>query len=51
VYEIWKKPIPKEKYMERLKNYKIPNNVEPNVQKCKPEVWSHMLSTKLKALT
>jgi len=49
VSEIWKKPLSKEKYMNRLKKYKIPNNVELNVQKCNPEVWTHMLSAKQKS--
>ena len=49
VSEIWKKPLSKEKYMDRLKKYKVPNNVELNTQRCNPEVWTHMLSAKQKS--
>ena len=36
---IWQKPLKKEKYKEKLKQYKIPRNVDVKVKKSNEEIW------------
>ena len=45
---IWQKPLKKEKYKEKLKQYKIPRNVEIKVKKCNEEIWKNKMATKTK---
>ena len=45
---IWQKPLKKEKYKEKLKQYKIPRNVDVKVKKCNEEIWKNKMATKTK---
>jgi len=46
--DIWAKPLSKERYMEKLKAYKIPQNVNLNLKRCNPEIWNNTLSARQK---
>ena len=47
---VWQKPLNKEKYLEKLKQFKIPSNVNITVKKCNEEIWKNKMSTKTKTL-
>ena len=45
---IWQNPLKKDKYKDKLKQYKIPRNVEVKVKKCNEEIWKNKMATKTK---
>ena len=45
---IWEKPLPKEKYLDKLKKHKVPQNVKLGLKRCNPEVWNNMLNARQK---
>jgi len=46
--KIWKAPVKKERYLEKLKKYPLPSNIPLRVKKCNPELWKHRLSARSK---
>jgi len=45
---IWKAPMKKEKYLEKLKKYPLPQNVPLKVKRCNPELWKQRLNARSK---
>ena len=45
---IWSKPLNKDRYLTKLKQLRIPSNVNIQVKKCNKEVWKTKLGTKTK---
>ena len=50
INQVWEKPLPKEKYVAKLKKYKIPKNVKLTSKRCNQEVWNNILNARQKSV-
>jgi len=44
--DIWEKPLSKEKYLEKLKKHKVPQNVNLKLKKCNLIIWNNVLNSR-----
>ena len=50
INQVWEKPLSKEKYVTKLKKYKIPKNVNLTSKRCNQEVWNNILNARQKSI-